>query len=147
MKLTPKELLTACNGLLAARFPEIGVIGREVREGYEMPSFFTQIVWGGYERETLNFASGSASYVITYLDEPVDELRQLALVEEIQKVFELQIPVMDRMLRVEGTDLDYIGEQDDILQVTVRFSWREHLLREETAELMGTVEVDLSEDS
>ena len=95
--------------MLSGKYPEYKIYGKEIKEGYKTPSFFTEIIDKGSRAETKNFAAGSFTVKITYFQKSKNELDQLEKVDEIKSLFGLIFFVGDRRLTVGEYSHDYIG--------------------------------------
>lgn len=117
-------LKSAMIGILKDLFPKgYKFYGIEVVEGYQKPSFHTQLV--ATELEFLNVNGGIKSYdfVVTYFQKKADEADALRKAEEIRNAFGLAIPVENRFIRVTGYDIDFVGDHNNIPQFTVSVSF------------------------
>lgn len=144
MKLT--DIKTAINGLLKSKYPEPNytIYGKEIKEGYKTPSFFTEIVDGGDKAETKNFSSSRKTIKITYFQKETNELDQLQKVDEIKDLFGLVFLVGDRKLTVGEFSHDYIGEYSDILQISIDFEYKENTTKAETQEPADTLNTNIN---
>ena len=88
--------------MLKGRYPppQYKIYGKEIREGYDAPCFFTEILDRGSRAETKNFAKGGFTVKITYFQTAKNELDQLEKVDEIKDLFGLFFCVEDRRLTV-----------------------------------------------
>jgi len=145
VKLT--NIKIAINGLLKSKYPEpdYTIYGKEIREGYSTPSFFTEIVDGGDRAETKNFSSGRKTIKITYFQEKTDELDQLQKVDEIKDLFGLVFLVGERKLTVGEFSHDYIGEYSDILQISIDFEYKENTTKEETGDIAAEINTNIAQ--
>lgn len=141
MKLTDIKL--AVNSLIKSKYPEYKIYGKEIKEGYHSPSFFTEIVDGGDKAETKNFSSGKKTIKITYFQKETNELDQLQKVDEIKDLFGLVFSVGNRKLTVKEFSHDYIGEYSDILQISVDFDYKENTAKEETQEAASSLNMNM----
>lgn len=113
--------------------PNYRIYGKEIKEGYTAPCFFTEILNRGSSAETKNFAKGGFTVKITYFQKEKNELDQLEKVDEIKDLFGLIFFVGNRKLTVGEFTHDYIGEYQDILQLNIQIDYKENTQREETA--------------
>lgn len=120
--------------------------GAEVTEGYEKPSFFTQILPEKMENETKNLRSNTLMFVVTYFQKAVDEADMLEKAREIRNAFGLKVKVDDRYINVIDFDYDFVGSDDNILQMRITVSFYEQIPREKKQyPAMGKVKVRLEE--
>lgn len=110
--------------------------GIEVTEGYEKPSFFTQIVPVEMENVTTNFADSAYSFVITYFQKQIDEADALQKVSELREAFGLKVKVEDRYVSVTDFDYEFVGEKNNILQMSLNVSFKDGIKKEETHQVM-----------
>ena len=142
------EIKKAANGLLKGRYqpPQYRIYGKEIREGYEAPCFFTEILDRGGRAETRNFAKGGFTVKITYFQAERDELDQLKKVDEIKSLFGMSFRVGERRLTAGDFSHDYIGEYQDILQVSIEFGYRENTQEADTASVAQEIGVEITQD-
>ena len=131
------DIKVSINSLIKSRYhePEYKIYGKEIKEGYQTPSFFTEIIDGGRKIDTKNFASGSFTIKITYFPKKVSELDQLQKVDEIKDLFGKSIVIRDRRLIVGSYSYDFIGEYSDILQISIDFDYKENTKEKEIQEI------------
>lgn len=139
------EIKTAVNRLLGGKYPEYKIYGKEIKEGYITPSFFTEILDKGSRPETKNFAEGGFTIKITYFQKEKNELDQLKKVDEIKDLFGLIFFVGNRRLAVGEFSHDYIGEYSDILQISIDIDYKENTKKEVTAPIATEVVVDITQ--
>lgn len=118
------EIKKAINSLLKGRYPEHKVYGKEVKEGYQAPCFFAEILSKGEKPGSKSFSSGGFSLLITYFQEKINELDQLDKVDEIKELFGLIFEVGSRKLTVGEYSYDFVGEYSDILQISIEFDYK-----------------------
>ena len=131
--------------MLSGKYPEYKIYGKEIKEGYKTPSFFTEIIDKGSKAETKNFTTGSFTVKITYFQKSKNELDQLEKVDEIKDLFGLIFFVGDRRLTVGEYSHDYIGEYSDILQISIDIDFKENTRRTETAPIATEATIDITE--
>lgn len=141
------EIKKAVNGLLKGRYPppQYKIYGKEIREGYEAPCFFTEILDGGSRAETRNFARGSFTVKITYFQKERNEFDQLEKVDEIKELFGLVFCVGNRKLTVGDFSHDFIGEYQDILQISVEIDYKENTQKEDMAPIAAEMGVKITQ--
>lgn len=120
--------------MLKGRYPppEYKIYGKEIKEGYKAPCFFTEILDRGGKAETKNFAKGGFTIKIIYFQAEKNELDQLEKVDEIKDLFGLIFCVGDRKLTIGDFSHDYIGEYQDILQINIEIDYKENTQKEDT---------------
>lgn len=141
------EIKKAINGLLKGRYPppQYKIYGKEIREGYDAPCFFTEILDRGSRAETRNFAKGGFTVKITYFQTAKNELDQLEKVDEIKDLFGLFFCVGDRKLTIGDFSHDYIGEYQDILQISIEIDYKENTQKEDTAPVAREIGVEVTQ--
>lgn len=110
-----------------------------------MPCFFTEILDKGSKAETKNFAKGGFTIKITYFQEVKNELDQLEKVDEIKDLFGLIFCVGDRKLTVGEFSHDFIGEYQDILQISIDIDYKENTQKLDTAPVATEIEVKVTQ--
>lgn len=133
--------------MLKGRYPppQYKIYGKEIREGYDAPCFFTEILDRGSRAETRNFAKGGFTIKITYFQAEKNELDQLEKVDEIKDLFGLIFCVEDRRLTVGEFSHDYIGEYQDILQISIEIDYKENTQKEDTAPVAREIGVEVTQ--
>jgi len=134
----------AANALLKQKYPSYKIYGKEVREGYDTPAFFTEILDKGSEAETKNFTTGGFTVKITYFQEVKSELDQLEKVDEIKDLFGLVFLVGERQLTVGEYSHDYTGEYDDILQISIDIDYKENTQKADTHEVAAEANINIT---
>ena len=133
--------------MLKGRYPppQYKIYGKEIREGYDAPCFFTEILDRGSRAETRNFAKGGFTVKITYFQTAKNELDQLEKVDEIKDLFGLIFCVGDRKLTIGDFSHDYIGEYQDILQINIEIDYKENTQKEDTAPVAREIGVEVTQ--
>lgn len=141
------EIKKAVNELLKGRYPppQYKIYGKEIREGYEAPCFFTEILDRGRKAETRNFAQGGFTIKITYFQTVQDEVDQLQKADEIKDLFGLIFCVEGRKLTVGEFSHDYIGEYQDILQISIDINYKENTQKADTAPIAREIGVEITQ--
>lgn len=134
--------------MLKGRYPppQYKIYGKEIREGYDAPCFFTEILDRGSRAETRNFAKGGFTVKITYFQTAKNELDQLEKADEIKCLFGLFFCVGDRKLTVGDFSHDYIGEYQDILQISIEIDYKENTQKADTAPAAREIGVEVTQD-
>jgi hypothetical protein len=133
--------------LLRSKYPTPAyrIYGKEIREGYQTPCFFTEIMDKGSRAETKNFAKGGITIKITYFQEVRNEVDQLEKTDEIKELFGLIFCVEGRCLTVGEFEHEYIGEYQDILQISINIDYLEHIQKEESAPIAREAGIRVTE--
>lgn len=140
MKYT--EIKKALNSLLKKKYPKLKIYGKEIKEGYDVPCFFTEIVNAQSKAQNRNFEKISFTLYITYFQEIKSELEQLKKVDEIKELFGMKFKVGNALLTTGEYAYDFIGEYSDILRISVDFEYLEGKERKETGEKMEEVKIE-----
>jgi hypothetical protein len=110
------DIKTAINTLLINKFG-YKVYGNEVKEGFDKPSFFVELLPNATNTENQNFTSNLLTVVITYFQDIHSyldtDLNNIKVYDEIKALFMPKLLVKDRYLtvsdfRYEYTDTDFI---------------------------------------
>lgn len=127
------EIKKAINELLKKKYPseQYKIYGKEIKEEYNTPCFFTEILDNGGAAETKNFANGSFTIKIVYFQKEKNELDQLEKVDEIKDLFGLFFCIGNRKLTISDFSHDYIGEYQDILQISIEIKYKENTKKED----------------
>lgn len=125
--------------------PQYKIYGKEIREGYSPPCFFTEILNKGSKSETKNFAKGGFTIKITYFQEETNELDQLEKADEIKELFGLVFHVGERKLTVGEFSHDFIGEYQDILQISIDVDYMENTQKEDMAPVANEINANVTQ--
>lgn len=117
------EVKKSCNAALKEAFPDFTIYGTDVREGMKLPSFYTEIVPYTLNYESINLVRQKCGFKITLLEKTPSEELQLSVFEKIRKVFHLKVRIKEKLVTVDSVEFDYIGAENNIFQITVRFQW------------------------
>lgn len=138
--LSNVAIKTAINDLLS-KATGLKIYGKEVVEGYETPSLFTEKVSKPFQRETIGFAKSGFTIKITYFQSSPDELEQMRLLDTVREAFGMTVKIENRTLTVGEITHDYVGQKEDILQISVDFDFYENTTPGETAENAEEAEI------
>ena len=110
MIYTISDVKLACNRTLRSAFPNVKVYDNDTLDGYQRPSFFTEIFSHGRTKTSKHLTQIGFTFRITYFEQIHDEAHCL------------EVRVKGRF-RVVVRDIDYawIDENADKLQVTISF--------------------------
>lgn len=106
-------------GMLTSEF-ECKVYADEVREDFKRPCFFITAT-SEMRPQTTNWMNKTLTIVLEYYAKPGDknEITYMDVVDRIQMMFPIGIQAGDRFLKIESIEDDRVGEEDDILQITI----------------------------
>ena len=136
------DLKAALNGVIQNKYgSSYKYYGIEITEGYEKPSFFTQLLPVNLNPITTNFSEKRFSFIITYFSKKVDEEDALSKVSELMDAFGLKVKVKDRYVNVSEFEYEFVGEKSNILQMSLNVSFMDEIKKEETRQLMNELGV------
>lgn len=136
------DLKAALNGVIQNKYgSSYKYYGIEITEGYEKPSFFTQLLPVNLNPITTNFSEKRFSFIITYFSKKVDEEDALTKVSELMDAFGLKVKVKDRYVNVSEFEYEFVGEKSNILQMSLNVSFMDEIKKEETRQLMNELGV------
>lgn len=118
--LKQKDILKAVVSLLKTKYADINVYTDEIVKGYKQPCFFAKLI-KQRSAETKNTNSNSLSIVLTYLADTAAN-KQLAFLDVEDTVGELfgnGFTAGTRYLHIKSIAAERIGENQDILQLTI----------------------------
>ena len=126
MTYSAKAVKAACNGVLKAAFNnELPIYGNDTLDGYERPSFFTEILPAPREKTGRYLTRHGFTFKVTYFEVEHDEAHCLDVYKTICQAFEpfviMKVNDKKRRLMVEDIDMAWIDENADMLQVTINF--------------------------
>ncbi len=136
------EIKSACNGVLRAAFPEMKIYGPDTAEGLKRPSFYTEIVPYTLNYETINRVKQSCGFKITLLEQTPNEEFELKTYASIRKAFGLKLRIGDRFITISDMDFDYAGKENNIMQMTLTFSWYDSITETVDVPLIKDVEIN-----
>jgi hypothetical protein len=124
--LKQKELLSAVIALLKTKYPVATTkyYTDEIVEGFIQPCFFVKLI-KTRNTETKNVNSNSIAIILTYFAD-VSVNKQLAFLDaedDINLIFGVGIQVGTRYLHIKNISAERIGEEQDILQVTISIDY------------------------
>ena len=133
-----KEVKKGLLETLKEIFPEkkYKFYAKEVVEGYERPSFFTQIVPVEMEPENYNTRKCRVTFYIYYMQESTDEVEMMDVIDKIRNAFNLYVIIGNRAVDVNGIEWQYTGEERNIPEIALDISWMEKIEHENSAEIM-----------
>jgi len=120
--LKQMDILAAVIALLKTKYPATTTkyYTDEIVEGFKQPCFFVKLI-KSRNTETKNVNSNALSIILTYFaDESTN--KQLAFLDcedDINDLFGTSFSVEDRHLQINSISAERIGENQDILQVTI----------------------------
>lgn len=121
------------------------VYSDEVLEEFTMPCFFVKLLMSS-EMQTKNFIKRNVTIIATYFpsNEDKDEEPYLTVFDKFLILFQMGFPVGDRYLHVDDIQQDRVGEEDDILQITMDITFMDTTGRIEKMKEEGVMMGDVS---
>lgn len=118
--------------ILATNF-KCTVYSDEVLEGFSKPCFFIKFVTTN-SLQTVHLTSKTLSVILTYFprDEFKNEMQYLIVLDKIQNLFQKGIKVKDRYLHTEDISETRVGEEQDILQITINLPYLDKVISTKT---------------
>lgn len=141
------DIKAAVNKLLKTKYQGYKIYGKEIREGYDKPSFFVEIIDNGNHAKTKNIAEGSFGILITYFQTKRSEEDALKKADEIKRLFGMYLEIGERKLLVKDYSLDFIGEFSDIPQISVDFQYTENTARSAENEIAREFDLNLRKEN
>ena len=113
-----------------------------VVENYERPCFFTQLKVSSSRAVNYNARQIEGTLYIDFFDETVDEARALIMVQMLQEVFGLSVPVGKRFVFIENIDYDFIGTEKTHLQLMIDLMWTAQIDHSQDLPIMESVKIN-----
>ena len=141
------EILMNVMKLLDGEF-HCRVYSDEVREDFKKPCFFvaaTSIM----TPQTLNWMKKELTIVLTYYadDKNKNEVHYLDVVDRVQDLFPVGVSAGERYLKIDTIEDDRVGEEDDILQITITIPYMERVRKaDSSADMMEEVSINVVHD-
>lgn len=119
------------------------VYSDEILEGFARPCFFIKCLCTNIP-QTKNITKKRLSIIATYFPKISDknEIHYAEVMDKLQTLFQRGIPVKERYLHVNEFLIDRVGEEQDIIQTTIRLDYLERIIRpKEQSELMEEMQM------
>lgn len=119
------------------------VYSDEILEDFAKPCFFIKCLCTNIP-QTKNITKKRLSIIATYFPKNNDknEIHYADVMDRIQTLFQRGIPVKERYLHVNEFLIDRVGEEQDIIQTTIRLDYLERIIRpKEQSELMEEMQM------
>jgi hypothetical protein len=126
------------------------VYGREVQNGFDRPSFFVEFLLTGSDFETQNFTSNKLTVNITYFqverqDRNYSDLENIKIFESLRNLIGMDLQVGTRVLHPQNFRMNYMGENQDIMQMSFDLDYLDTTDRQrDTEETASTLEINLN---
>ena len=138
------DVIRTVNGLLKVKYPEITRYGNDTVDKVVPPYFFVECVPVGAEHATKNMMHKGCAVLITYMQRTPDQMDNLKKAEEIGELLGMTIRIGRRELLVLRYSHEYIGDQNNILQISFALDWWEDTQRAATEELMEHLHTEMT---
>lgn len=142
------NIISAVNGILEKTYPGIKRYGNDTVDQATPPYFFVEVVPFGTDYLSRNLMHRRCSVKITYNQRIPDQVDNLTKVEEIrQAVGMVFVPDCEpvRRLLVQDYTHEYIGNNDNILQISFTLDWHESTEVHE-GDLIETIDTVIQEE-
>lgn len=142
--MTLSELKKGLLSLMQTIYPETEYkyYGVDVSEGFERPSFFTQIKPVEMDPNNYNSRNNRVTFFIDYMQEIVDEVDALDKIQQIRDSFGLAVKIGDRAVKVVSFDYDFIGTERNITEISIDLEWMDRIEHNENLPLMESAEIN-----
>lgn len=156
--ITEIDLKKAILDLLKTRYPptQYHYYGIEVTEGCQKPYFFTDLRLVRQQDETANIISKEYYLSITYQSKKINEEDNFNKVNEIRELFccvdeknrkrKMVLKVKDRYIKIEDFSYTYTGEENNILQIQIEFSFLEFASVETEEKIAQEVQLNITKE-
>lgn len=142
------EVLKNIIGLLTKEF-SCKVYADEVKEDFKKPCFFIAAT-SLMTPQTVNWMKKELTVALTYYpkDSEKNEITYLDVVDRVQSLFQVGVKAGGRYLKIGTVEDDRVGEEDDVLQITITIPYLEQVTGEKdtTSETMEEVDMEIIHD-
>lgn len=114
----------------------------ETKDTYELPAFFASISQPTFERDTKNFNNNVMEITLAYRQKKISTADQLDKYEDIKKLFYKGLEMENLHIPVISITMDYTGEYNDIMVITIRIEMIENCTEPDTEELITNLKVN-----
>lgn len=106
------------------------VYSDEVLEGFDKPCFFIKCLCTNIP-QTKNITKKKISIIMTYFPKNKDrnEIHYADIMDKLQYLFQHEIRVNERYLHINDFYIERIGEEQDIIQATLKIEYMERIMR------------------
>lgn len=122
------------------------VYADEVKEDFKKPCFFIAAT-SVMTPQTTNWLDKELTVVLTYYakDSEKNEITYMDVVDRVQMLFQVGIQAGDRYLKIDSVEDDRVGEEDDVLQITITIPYRERVTgqHDSTSDLMEAIDMEI----
>lgn len=144
----PVRQVNILSAIVQAVASEFGcpVYSDEVLEKFKKPCFFVSAS-STMTHQTVNWCRKEFVLQLTYFpkDTNKNEITYLDVIDRVQILFQVGIQVNDRYLHFESIEDDRVGEEQDILQITITIPYTESIAHAvpSDVELMDEVDMEI----
>ena len=142
--VTYADIIRAVNSLLKEEYPQITRYGNDTVDKAVPPYFFVECVPAGINRQTRNMMNKSCSVLITYVQKIPDQVDNLLKAETLCEKLGMGLKIRNRSLRILRYDHEYIGEKNNILQISFGLDWWEDTQKQPDEETMEHLHAEIS---
>lgn len=123
------DILNQIGRMLKAEFKST-VYSDEILEDFAKPCFFIKCLCTNIP-QTKNITKKRLSIIATYFPRNADknEIHYADVMDRLQTLFQRGIPVKERYLHINEFLIDRVGEEQDIIQTTIRLDYLEQIIR------------------
>ena len=138
------DVIRTVNDILKVNYPEITRYGNDTVDKAVPPYFFVECIPVGVNRQTKNMLNKSCSVMITYVQRISNQVDNLSKAEKIGEKLGMNLCVNDRQLQVHRYTHEYIGEKNNILQISFALDWWESTQKRPEEEIMEHLHAELT---
>lgn len=120
--ISASDIYIAVTNMISDVYPTIEQMGKEIKKGISRPSFFVEILPRTISEDSVNYRTSSYHIYITYFQEEDNTADDLEKFSGLQNMFSFGFYIDDVYATVDDIEMDYIGQDSDIMQVTVNIS-------------------------
>ena len=141
-QLRQSDIIKAVAELLKGHFG-CKVYADEVLEGFEKPCFFIKFITTT-RRQTKYVVRRTVSAILTYFpkDNQRNEIHYLDVFEQVHGLFTEGFRVGSRYLQVSRISDTRMGDEADILQITLSISYLDYIQRQYSADYIEDVQMN-----
>lgn len=123
------DILDKVSATLKTEFKST-VYSDEVLEGFDKPCFFIKCLCTNIP-QTKNITKKKISIIMTYFPKNKDrnEIHYADIMDKLQYLFQYGIRVNERYLHINDFYIERIGEEQDIIQATLKIEYMERIMR------------------
>jgi len=135
------DIYTSVSNLLKGEYG-LKIYGNEVKEGFNKPSFFVQLLPITMHNASTNFHEESYSIVITYFQSKPDSLDNFKKVDRIRELFGQKLQIGKRLVNVTDFSFNFVGDNDNVLQVAIEIEFLNGIQKVDTLPKVKEVNIN-----